>query len=66
MPEQTEGSRAGYIASLREICENISIEEGLPDLHNHSLKNNSEPKLLILDDLSSVLLRRSDYLSIYL
>ena len=64
MPEQTEGSRAAYIASLREICENISIEEGLPDLHNHSLKTNSEPKLLILDDLSSALLRHSDYVQL--
>ena len=64
MPEQTEGSRAAYIASLREICENISIEEGLPDLHNHSLKSDSEPKLLILDDLSTALLRHSDYVQL--
>ena len=63
IPEHTEDSRAAYIASLREICEHISIEEGLPDLHSHFFKN-SESKLLILDDLSTALLRDPDYVQL--
>jgi len=64
LPCQTQHSRMEYVDSLREVCINVEIREGLPDLNSHCFKNKTEHKLLILDDLSKSVVNSADYLSL--
>jgi hypothetical protein len=44
---------AQFIERLKEVCEEVQICQGLPQIEDLQLKVDDRPKLLILDDLMS-------------
>ena len=56
LPQNKAESRTKFISELREICGEIILCEGFPDLDEHYMKNEAEAKLVIFDDLSTSLI----------
>jgi hypothetical protein len=51
LPEHSLALHQRFLEDLRQSCDNIEIQEGLPDLEVGNIITNPIPKLLVLDDL---------------
>ena len=66
LPHDLVSSSQPYLERLQEICPNIEIIAGLPSLSRLSLYDESEEKLIFVDDQIAALGASNEILEIFL